>query len=249
MFRSIALNRGTLRALSVLSVLLLIDIKYGESFSSVSSGHRKSGTGAKIRKNLIDSEVLFANCFSDGIWSAYSGSIILSMGLYDDPLPSLPRRTNDDDKPSEQTSFSFEQRLFQMTDSGKEKNNLLPPLPRSLKSRPRSYFKPTDRKVQNLVDKTSVDPVDACWALEACKGNISETLNRIETARRFVRDNPSAAINMDDDGWSVKRQEQEFAKRESDRRKKEQQQKMQDEKWLPGKENPKPIDDEPWFTG
>jgi hypothetical protein len=35
-------------------------------------------------------------------------------------------------------------------------------------------YEVTDRLVVNLVSKTSCKPLDTCWALEACKGDISE---------------------------------------------------------------------------
>ena len=162
-------------------------------------------------------------------------------------------------------------RLFEFNDDGTEVNNLLPPLGRSLKYGVDCYYEVTDRLVVNLIDKTDCHPMDATWSLEACKGDITEAWTCISTARRQLLDNKVGSNANDDgndmDGLSSKVSEliieNEYEILKEERLQKEQKERekeskdnnnylfgdgVTDEPWLP-QQNPKPIDDEPWFTG
>ncbi|KAL7575120.1 hypothetical protein ACA910_000487 [Epithemia clementina (nom. ined.)] len=211
-----------------------------------------------------------------------------NMGLYDTPLPPRPPPrpeenknkfkddTDEDGDEDDDTSallssstpllFSFD------VETGKEVNDLLPPLGRSLQSGVDCYFEPSDRLVLNLVRKTSCAVEDACWALEACKGDITEAWTCISTARRVnlnANRLPTASDNVigydnndfdddfewDEDSYEVEMQEQ-YERLKSQRMKEQKRRNIQDmfkpapadQNWLP-KQNPRPIDDEPWFTG
>ena len=195
--------------------------------------------------------------------------VLLRMGLYDTPLPPRPpprddRNENkpddsDEDDDDDEDGSRSTVRLFQFNKQGKEVNDLLPSLGRRLDTGIDCYFEPRDRKVRNLVDKTMCHVEDACWALEACKGDVTEAWTRISTARRLslnVRRVDDEEF-VDPDSWDVEMEEL------FDYRK---QQRLADEKrnaqttrwtppddpnqqWTPGKANPTPVDDEPWFTG
>ena len=185
-------------------------------------------------------------------------STSLPMGLYDTPLPPRPERRNEDDNNGNEDDSSLEvQRLFQFNVDGTEKRDLLPRLSRSLDSGIGCYFEESDRLVQNLVEKTDCNPEDAAWALEACKGDITEAWTRISMARRQLLD----GTNYNDMGGMFSEvselmaenefeiQKEELMEQDRQRKSKEyfEPSKPNDD-WLPIK-NPKPIDDEPWFTG
>ena len=197
----------------------------------------------------------------------------LAMGLYDDPLPPRPTPTvredadvSDEDNDNLETEdtttpialelseplFSFDRK------TGKEVQNLLPPLGRRLDLGIDCYFEAGDRKVQNLVAKTNCRVDDAAWALEACKGDVTEAWTRISVARRLALEKKRQKQTAEaGDAWDALDIYQEFQKRKTARKEQERKRSMQnffgssekDAKWFPGKENPKPIDDEPWFTG
>lgn len=189
------------------------------------------------------------------------------MGLYDTPLPPRSSSPHDDDPSSdgedddddeEATAASppsTPRRLFQFNADGTEQKGLLPRLKRSLESGIGCYFETSDRKVQNLVSKTECHPEDAAWALEACRGDITEAWTRISTARRIM-------LNLNDDRSAEEKEESAASAREEleafkEKLQQQEQRRMRDEyfkgskpdaEWWP-QTNPKPIDDEPWFTG
>lgn len=180
----------------------------------------------------------------------------LKMGLYDQPLPPRPspRNSNNSGGDDEEEEDSFEaQRLFAFNTDGTEVRGWLPRLSRTLESGIDCYFEATDRIVQNLVSKTDCHPEDAAWALEACKGDITEAWTCISTARR------QQLIGEDDSLSSEVSQlmaENDFEILKEERMEQERKRKRDeffksgtpDEDWLPTN-NPRPIDDEPWFTG
>lgn len=172
---------------------------------------------------------------------------ILQMGLYDHPLPPRPPPPEeDDDDFIEESSV----RLFSFDTNGNEINNLLPSLGRRLDKGVDCYFEPSDGKVRNLVEKTGCHVRDACWALEACRGEMTEAWTRISAARRMQLDNSTT------DDWDELAVEERFrqvkAKRKFQQEKRKESNYFQggkpDENWLPTN-NPKPNDDEPWYTG
>jgi len=183
------------------------------------------------------------------------------MGLYDTPLPPRPppkeedsNSDDDDDPPPE----AITHRLFQFATNGREVNGRLPPLQRRLDSGVACYFEATDRLVVNLVDKTGCAVEDACWALEACRGDLTEAWTRISTARRthlLQQKQQAEDDDYDSDEYDLQVLD-EFERRkrklrdETDERRRAEYLKLSkpDDPWLPTK-NPKPIDDEPWFTG
>ena len=181
---------------------------------------------------------------------------LLAMGLYDDPLPQPPadgmpkKRTSQDDDFIEETST----RLFQFGEDGKEVNGLLPPLGRRLDKGIACYFECSDRLVRNLVQKTSCNVDDACWALEACRGDMTEAWTRISYARRMRLMNPTTTTSGNAE-WDASAIEKRFQEIKQKRLKEDKQSEINffqpgksDENWLP-RPNPRPIDDEPWFTG
>lgn len=191
--------------------------------------------------------------------SPFSCSSPLFMGLYDKPLPSRPPPFNDkeeddddDDDEDDDDIIQVSSQLFQLDVSGREVNNLLPPLGRRLDKGIGCYFEPNDKLVQNLVDKTSCSVEDACWALEACKGDLTEAWTRVSVARRNQLERERGGDASDDDSFF----EKEYKKKKQARLDKEQtrarlermKRTKPDTEWLPI-QNPKPIDDEPWFTG
>jgi len=185
----------------------------------------------------------------------------LHMGLYDTPLPPPPPRQ---EKPIKDEDDDFQEtmteRLFEFGMDGKEVRDLLPPLKRRLNSGVDCYFEPTDRLVKNLVEKTSVNPEDACWALEACQGDITEAWTRISTARRMNLDKSRMNALREDYGYDSEDYDMEvlneYEQRKLDRRTEMEKLRRNeyfklsktDDQWLPTT-NPRPVDDEPWFTG
>eukprot|EP00980_Cylindrotheca_fusiformis_P009113 scaffold1976_cov86-Cylindrotheca_fusiformis.AAC.3 len=190
------------------------------------------------------------------------------MGLYDKPHPQQqPQPPSDDinannknDDDDEDASLPYQvQRMFHFNLDGSEVRGLLPRLSRSLDSGIGCYFEQSDRLVQNLVQKTECHPEDAAWALEACKGDITEAWTQISVARRQL-------LEANDDGRgktlptevSELMAENEFETQKEERLNQERMEKQKeyfrpssaewDQDWLPVK-NPRPIDDEPWFTG
>jgi hypothetical protein len=210
--------------------------------------------------------------------SSPSPSRLSMMGLYDRPLPPRPppppppRRGPEGEEPEAEDGEDevgtpqqqvTEQRLFRFDATGREVRDLLPRLKRRLDAGvPESYYEPTDRSVTNLVDKTGVAPVDACWALEACGGDVTEAWICISAARRTLLDaSRTVQLLEEDDGYDEQEYEewmaeqyqaQKDAQKEEDRRRKRREWMKPvddpDQQWLP-MDNPRPVDDEPWFTG
>lgn len=183
---------------------------------------------------------------------------VAKMGLYDNPLPprpvpSPPDDTGDKDDLDLPTTTTSSQRLFSFRANGTEERSLLPQLSRALTSGIECYYEVTDRKVQNLISKTNCHPEDAAWALEACQGDMTEAWTRISTARRIL-------LNQGDTrSPTEKAQSAELAREELEafKAKLKVQKRRRDEyfsggkadtPWIP-RPNPRPIDDEPWFTG
>ena len=121
------------------------------------------------------------------------------------------------------------------------------------------YFEPTDRLVQNLVQKTGCNVEDAAWALEACRGDLTEAWTRISYARRTRLMGAKTIMkndgDEDNDEWDAEAIEKRFQKIKQQRLKEDKRKEINlfqpgkpDENWLP-RQNPRPIDDEPWFTG
>lgn len=182
-------------------------------------------------------------------------SSLLAMGLYDDPLPPRPERRDETNTTDSDESPYQVQRLFKFNLDGTESRGLLPRLGRSLDSGIGCYFEHSDRLVQNLVDKTDCHPEDAAWALEACKGDITEAWTEISVARRQLLEGSEDARGLSAE-VSELMAENEFEIMKEERMDRERIEKRKeyfrpsepDQDWLPLK-NPKPIDDEPWFTG
>ncbi|CAB9512825.1 expressed unknown protein [Seminavis robusta] len=202
---------------------------------------------------------------------------VLFMGLYDTPLPPPPppreeedkddSEENDDDNDDEPLDVS--QRLFSWAMDGTETQDLLPPLGRRLDSGVGCYFEETDRKVQNLAENANCHAEDAAWALEACKGDTTEAWTRISMAKRMTLESIPLSTdtdNNDDDNSEFLKQvkadlydmmlEEDFQEMKEKRIKAEEIREYKkrfilsdkDAQWLPT-DNPKPVDDEPWFTG
>lgn len=199
----------------------------------------------------------------------YAAMTHLQMGLYDTPLPPRPPKREDpkDKKPVEEDDEDDDEdsviteRLFTIGKDGKEIRGLLPRLRRRLESGVACYFEPTDRLVQNLVGKTSCRPEDACWALEACEGDITEAWMRISTARRMMLNKSRNSLlleeddDYDQDDYDMEvldeyQQRKKDLQAESKKRNRDEYftPSKPDAQWLPIK-NPNPVDDEPWFTG
>jgi hypothetical protein len=187
--------------------------------------------------------------------STMSTSSSLAMGLYDKPLPPPPERRNETNKNDNDESPYEVQRLFKFNSDGSEARGLLPTLSRSLDSGIGCYFERSDRLVQNLVEKTDCHPEDAAWALEACKGDITEAWTQISVARRQLLDDTKDIGGLSSEVSEIIA-ENEFEIQKEERMEQEQKEKRAeyfrpsepDQDWLPIK-NPTPIDDEPWFTG
>lgn len=195
----------------------------------------------------------------------------LSMGLYDTPLPPPLPPKDDEQPPDDEYLDGNIAHLFNMLPDGREARDLLPRLGRSLESGVECYFEVTDRKVQNLVEKTGCHAMDAAWALEACQGDTQEAWLQISTARRMLLNNQDEE-DWEEDDWdaelfSTLKQNEEvilddetfperkerMALEEKERKKKQAIEDLwdrgePDQPWLPTK-NPNPVDDEPWFTG
>jgi hypothetical protein len=187
----------------------------------------------------------------------------LAMGLYDKPLPPRPPsrdEPNDDDDDDDRLD-STSIHLFELLPSGKESRNRLPPLSRRLDKGIGCYYEPTDRLVRRLVSKTSCSDRDACWALEACQGDLSEAWIRISVARRSqldqsrTRETDAVDEDWDEDLYDIELLQQ-FEQQKMDRKKSQDKLNVQDvfkggepdQQYFPTK-NPRPVDDEPWFTG
>jgi hypothetical protein len=204
----------------------------------------------------------------------FSSSTTTLLPLYDnedddgDPVPRFVANNNnnkDDDDHDHLTNMS---RLFDIQLDGREARDLLPPLSRSLTSGIECYFEVTDRKVQNLSKQATCHPVDAAWALEACKGDVTEAWLCISTARRLLLLSNDEAEQEDFDEellFAMLAQNQKVLS-DNERSKKETRDEIQkqavkdafslgqkDGDWLPTPQNKKPFeppaDEEPWFTG
>jgi hypothetical protein len=165
--------------------------------------------------------------------------------------------------------------LFEFDAKGKEVNDLLPNLGRWLDRGVGCYYEATDRPVVSLVRRTSCSPSDACWALEACKGDVTEAWTRISVARRMKleggrlkRRQPGDDTNgdegsdaaggsyqmLDEDVLELE-MEEEFLELKQQRMEEQKRQDIndmfkgdKDQDWLP-RQTKGPVDDEPWFTG
>ena len=197
---------------------------------------------------------------------------LLSMGLYDTPLPPRPMPRNetskqerideDDDENGDEDCerSNLQPILFSFNEDGTEVNGALPPLGRSLRYGVECYYEVTDRIVRNLIDKTDCHPTDAAWALEACKGDVTEAWTCISAARRQLLDTGIGGSSSLSSEVSELMAENEYEILKEERLENEKQKERQQKKtdyfskgtpdapWLP-KQNPKPVDDEPWFTG
>jgi hypothetical protein len=182
------------------------------------------------------------------------------MGLYDTPLPS---RKGQGDKKKDEVSLPESTRLFDVQSDGTEARGFLPPLVgRSLDEE--SRFDSSNPQVSMLVEKTKCRPEDAAWALEACQGDSVKAWECISKAQRTLlnelldekkQQELAEKEDWDSDLFSNLNQKEEDAEEEEDfsppvnKPRFADYYSKPDEKWLPGKPNPKPVDDEPWFTG
>lgn len=162
--------------------------------------------------------------------------------------------------------------LFYLDGWGIEASNLLPPMIGYGQDLQCDYVE-SDEKVQTVMEKTKCHPQDACWALEAHKGNVFDAVISIDKASRRQTDptfettnTEKDVIEIDDDSdwdgaWFKKMTvEEEKKERLEILAEKECQEEIKrkrfegfgggevDGKWLPTK-NPNPVEDEPWFTG
>jgi hypothetical protein len=201
------------------------------------------------------------------------------MGLYDKPLPPRPEPRDDennDDDEDEEEAYGMPQRLFQFDDLGNEINGLLPPLGRFVTDTSLPINFPVEnRRVQVLAQNSGCNPLDAGWALEAHQGDDLESRMAITMARRVglkqqqeTLPESTADVDWDSELSTLMRGDtdpqevirplgNDFEKRRSDTNNNMIDPKMgglfdkgtPDDKWLPGTDNPTPVDDEPWFTG
>ena len=139
------------------------------------------------------------------------------------------------------------------------------------------YPRLDDSQVLLVAEKTKCNPVDADLALVACKGDTMEAMVAIGLAQRSKLNAAVALPSQEEVGkvdWDeeLKKLNKEQSgegdavrrslgldgeeKRKADKRKKIIKDDMKsymdnkvDQQWLPGKSNPNPVDDEPWFTG
>lgn len=168
---------------------------------------------------------------------------------------------DDDDEFEDEVPLLLTERLFSFDQSGKEIRGLLPPLRRRLDSGVACYFEATDRLVLNLVEKTACHPDDAGWALEACQGDITQAWTSISVARRLAlnRDqqiaNEAQDAEYDPDDYEMEvleEYQQRKTKLNAELKKRNRDEYLRlsepDAPWLPTK-NPRPVEDEPWFTG
>jgi urease accessory protein UreE len=191
----------------------------------------------------------------------------LAMGLYDDELPPRPQKDVSKQSPRQSSSLQGNKeplpvvsalRLFQCNATGHEINNRLPVVTG------KRWHVPSDSAVKALlqqVPRVHVD--DACMTLDACRGNMSQALECIAAAQeqpRAVQPIQSAS------SMSLSSMEQELIRQRvaqaSQQQKLQRSQALQeqvrqdamrraanaDQQWLPGKQ-PRPVNDEPWFTG
>jgi len=231
--------------------------------------------------------------------SAHKSSFraVLMMGLYDSPLPPPPpddfeetyrqakrdRQYNkwnpDDIDLDEQLQRP---KLFYFDDKGRDKLGILPTLGRNPNLGIESYYEASDSLVRQLMRMTRCNPEDACWALEAHKGNVMDASVSIALAQRQTLNDKVALPDQDEvaktdwdgelssllestkskdlgedfenQGYSVGldglEDRKDFLKKRarSDEIKKWIVGGLPDQDWLPTK-NPRPVDDEPWFTG
>lgn len=214
-----------------------------------------------------------------------SSTTTTTLQLYDnendeEPVPRFVAKNNNNQDVSNQNNdtdhvLHTKSRLFDIQSNGREARDLLPPLSRSLISGIECYFESTDRAVQNLAEKTACHPMDAAWALEACKGDVTEAWLCISTARKMLlnEQQEQEEEDFDADLFQMLQQNKEILTKEEEnydelkeRLKQERRDKIQkdavnqafslgkeDGDWLPTPKNKQPftppIDDEPWFTG
>ena len=138
-----------------------------------------------------------------------------------------------------------------------------------------AYPRLDDRQVLMVAEKTKCHPVDADLALCAAKGDTMNAMVSIGLAQRFQLnaavslpsqeevqgvdwDDELRKLNNEKSGevtrslgldGEEKRKQQKNRKIIRDSAKSSFTQSDPDQQWIPGKKNPKPIDDEPWFTG
>lgn len=95
-------------------------------------------------------------------------------------------------------STAIQDKLFSFRDDGTEVNDLLPPLSRRLDLGIGCYYEESDRPVVRLVRRTRVHPIDACWALEACRGDQKEAWLCISVAKKLKQvSNEKKQFNVD----------------------------------------------------
>jgi hypothetical protein len=206
-------------------------------------------------------------CFPivDTIAISRRARVLRICGLYDaKPRPRLEPSDDQVDKIREDNNdddIMSVERLFSIQKDGRERRGLLPPLRRRIDSGVACYFEPNDKQVLNLIDKTSCNPYDACWALEACNGDITEAWTRISFARRMMlnklRNTQLVAEDPDYDVDDYNSEVAEAYEKQKNEVKAQINQRNSDEyfdpvkpgvHWTPIK-NPNPIENEPWFTG
>jgi hypothetical protein len=146
-------------------------------------------------------------------------------------------------------------RLFSFRFDGTEKNDFLPCLSRSLDSGLAPLVPLTDGNVQKLATDVGCLPEDAAWALEACQGEMAEATTRISNAQKMSlegRNGPqqtAPSTNKVSAKQALGQFREQLKKQEQTRRRDEYfSGGAPDTDWLP-MANPKPVDDEPWFTG
>lgn len=188
-----------------------------------------------------------------------SNSVTLSMGLFDTlfPQPSEDEFFNSTIDNAKVPSKPPMKRLFSFRFDGTEKNDFLPCLSRSLDSGLGPLVSLTDDNVETLATDVGCLPEDAAWALEACRGDVAEAMTRILNAQKLTlerRKDPqqqtarsTKKVNANETLGQFREQLQ---KQEEQTRKRVESLSggTPDADWLP-MTNPKPVDDEPWFTG
>ena len=138
------------------------------------------------------------------------------------------------------------------------------------------YPRLDDSQVLLIAEKTKCHPIDADLALCACKGDTMEAMVAIGLAQRSQLnlsiqlpsiEEISGKVDWDDELRKLNKEKTGEVGRSlgldgEDLRKEAKQRKIMrdsmksaftesdaNQKWLPGKSNPNPVDDEPWFTG